>query len=258
MIIDANAWLGHWPFRQLRHNDAPGLLRLMDANCIDVAVVSSIHGIFYRNCQRANEELAAEIERHRDRFVPFATLNPNYPGWQRNLRICHDDLGMRGLRLFPAYHDYALIDGPCLELINAATELIMPVALPMRVVDARQRHWMDTERNLTLPELDAVVQACPKTTFIILNGLGLESASFMGESKANGRQIVADLSRMTAVLQNNLGALISNYGAGSVVFGTGMPFKYPKPAFLKMDILEASEEDKQRIRSGNMAGILGL
>jgi len=256
MIIDANAWLGHWPFRQLRHNDVSGLLKLMDANAIDVAVVSSIHGIFYKNCQRANEELAAETQNHRDRLVPLATLNPNYPGWERNLRICHEDFDMRGLRLFPAYHDYDLADTPALELIAAATELGMPVSLPQRVVDVRQRHWMDTERNLTLPEFEALARACPDTTFIILNALGLQEASFMGQS--DGRSIVADISRMTAVMHNDIGAMLDNFGSSSLVFGTGIPFKYPKPALLKMEILEASEADKEQIWSGNMRRILRM
>ena len=258
MIIDANAWLGHWPFRQLRYNDVPGLLRLMDANGIDMAVVSSIHGIFYKNCHRANEELAAQVDGHRDRLVLFATLNPNYPGWQRNLRLCREDLGMQGLRLFPTYHDYSLADASALELIEAAAELRMPVALPVRMVDIRQRHWMDTERTLTLPDLEVVVRRCLKATFIILNGLGFEWCSFLGEAHPTGRRIVVDLSRMTAVLQNSLGDTIARFGADAVVFGTGMPFNYPRPALLKLDLLEASDEDKERIRHGNMAQILGL
>ena len=256
-IIDANAWLGHWPFRQLHHNDVPGLLRLMDKHGIDKAVVASIHGIFYKNCHRANEELAEQVAPHLDRLVPFATLNPNYPGWQRNLRLCREELGMRGLRLYPMYHDYQLSDGSALELIAAATELGMPIQLPMRVVDVRQRHWLDTERNLTAEGLDAVTRACPGTSFIFLNALGLQPATFTAGSHA-GRRVVTDLSRLSAVLHDNLGELISEAGAGSVVFGTGIPFSYPKPALLKLEVLRASEADKERIAWGNMAAILGL
>ena len=60
MIIDVNAYLGHWPFRQLRHNTVKGLLNLMDRNGIDKAMVSSINAIFYKNCHAGNEELAIE------------------------------------------------------------------------------------------------------------------------------------------------------------------------------------------------------
>lgn len=258
MIIDANAWLGHWPFRQLRHNDTAGLLRLMDANGIDKAAVASIHGIFYKNCHRANEELAEQVAAHRDRLIPFATLNPTYPGWQRNLRLCRDDLGMHGLRLYPMYHDYELGGGPARELIAAATELGWPVALPMRVVDVRQRHWLDTERNLTPDEIDAVVHACPDTDFIFLNALGLRPTTFAEANRPGGRRVVTDLTRMTAVLHDNLGELLLQAGAGSVVFGTGIPFNYARPAFLKLEVLQAAEADTERIRHGNMAAILRM
>ena len=80
MIIDVNAWVGHWPFRRLRHNTVQGLLRLMDRSGIDRAVVASIHGVFYRDAHSANEELARQVLRHRDRLIPFATLNPTLCG----------------------------------------------------------------------------------------------------------------------------------------------------------------------------------
>ena len=258
MIIDANAWLGQWPFRQLRHNDVDGLLRLMDANGIDKAVVSSIHGIFYKNCQRANEELAEAVSGCHDRLLSFATLNPHYPGWERNLQLCRNDLGMRGLRVFPAYHQYDLTDGPSLEMIAAASELGWPVTITQRVVDVRQRHPMDTERLIGVAEFEAVVAACPQTSFIILNALGLEGSAMFAGNREGGRQVMTDISRMTAVMGNSMGVMVEKYGAGSLVFGTGFPFNYPRPALLKMDVLQADAATKEAIYHGNLERLLRL
>ena len=58
-MIDVNAYLGHFAFRQLRHNTAAGLLELMDSRRIERAVVSSAAAITYRNTQAGNEEVAA-------------------------------------------------------------------------------------------------------------------------------------------------------------------------------------------------------
>jgi predicted TIM-barrel fold metal-dependent hydrolase len=33
--------------------------------------------------------------------------------------------------------------------------------------------------------------------------------------------------------------------------GTGMPFNYPDPALLKLEVLDAGEPDKEKIRSQN-------
>ena len=56
---------------------------------------------------------------------------------------------------------------------------------------------------------------------------------------------------MSAVLANELGQLITNLGAERVMFGTGMPFNYPDPALVKLEVLDASEADKEKIRSQN-------
>lgn len=123
MLIDVNTYIGHWPFRQLRHHTATGLLKRMDQHGIDQAVVGSIHGIFYKNAHPANEELAKAVRRHRDRLIPFATLNPVYPGWEDDLRRSAEDLELGGIRLYPQYHGYRLTDQAGLELVDAVTAL---------------------------------------------------------------------------------------------------------------------------------------
>ena len=121
MLIDVNAYLGHFAFRHLRYNTAEELLKLMDEKEIDKAIVSSASAITYRNAQSGNEELFEEVKGHEDRLIPFAVINPAYAGWEDDLRMCHE-LGMRGLRLYPKWHNYNLTDICCIELIEAAVE----------------------------------------------------------------------------------------------------------------------------------------
>ena len=105
MIIDVNAYLGHFAFRQLRHNTAASLLALMDRARIERAMVSSASSSTYRNPQAGNEEVAADIKSHADRLFGFAVLNPAYAGWRDDLKICHQQFGMRGIRLYPGWHN---------------------------------------------------------------------------------------------------------------------------------------------------------
>ena len=123
MLIDTNAYLGSFAFRRLRHNTPDALLRLMDEKGIDKAIVSSASAITYRNAQSGNEQLAAAVTSHRDRLIPFAVVNPFYAGWQDDLKICHEELGMKGLRLYPKWHNYALSDRCLLDLIHAPPEV---------------------------------------------------------------------------------------------------------------------------------------
>ena len=75
-MFDVSAYLGHFAFRQLRHNTGSGLVRLMDRFGISRAAVSSAAAITYRNPQSGNEELATEVEAHRSRRDVLATIDP--------------------------------------------------------------------------------------------------------------------------------------------------------------------------------------
>jgi predicted TIM-barrel fold metal-dependent hydrolase len=253
MIIDVNAYLGHFAFRQLRHNTAASLLALMDAKRIDRAVVSSASAITYRNAQAGNEEVAAEVKGHRDRLIPLAVINPFYAGWQDDLKICHEEFAVAGLRLYPKWHNYRLSDRCCVELVNAATERGLVVSIPLRAEDQRQRSWLVDVPDVPHEELVALVKSCPQARFILLNGLGY-AKSPLG-LKANGlpANYALELSRLSAVLDNELGQLLTNLGAERVMFGSGMPFSYPDPALLKLEVLPASREDKEKIYWQNAA-----
>ena len=256
MIIDTNAYLGHFAFRQLRHNTADALLRLMDEKGIDRAVVSSADAVTYRNTQPANQELAAATKPHRDRLIPFAVVNPFYAGWKDDLKICHDELGMQGLRLYPKWHNYALSDECCLDLIRRATERGMPVSIPIRVVDYRQRSWLVDVPDVPLGEIVALVKACPEAKFILLNGAGYTRCALGKPDGGLPANYWIEISRLSAVLANEIGQLISGLGPERVVFVSGMPFKYPDPALLKLEVLDASDEVKEQVRGSNAARIL--
>ena len=253
MLIDVNTYIGHWPFRQLRHNTVRALVRRMDQHGIDRAVVASLHGMFYKNVQPANEELAGETRRYLDRLIPFATLNPTYPGWEEDLRRCAEDLGLCGIRLYPQYHGYPLNDPVGLELIDAATERGWAIQVPMRVVDRRQRHRWDLAEDLPVAAFEEIFSLRPQTRWMILNGVGLDGKRLPAEAR-----FLVEISRMTSVLQGTIPTLLETAGPEHVAFGTGMPFKVPEPALLKLDILDEPGPVKERIAWRNAAEMLGL
>ena len=251
MIVDVNAYLGHFAFRRLRHNTAASLLTLMDAKGIDKAVVSSASAITYRNAQAGNEELAEQVRGHRDRLIPFAVINPFYAGWQDDLKICREEFGMTGLRLYPKWHNYQLSSASCREVVDAATEQGMVISIPIRVEDNRGRSWLLNIPDIPLDEIVELVKAHPKTRFILLNGLGYTGSPLGRKDNGLPSNYAIELSRLSAVLANELGQLIANLGAERIMFGTGMPFNYPDPALVKLEVLDASDADKEKIRSQN-------
>ncbi len=257
-MIDVNAYLGHFAFRQLRHNTAGGLLRLMDRKRIERALVSSAASITYRNAHAGNEEVAAEIKSHRDRLMGCAVLNPGYAGWQDDLKTCHEEFGMRALRLYPRWHNYKLTDATCLELVHKAAERGLAVTIPMRVEDRRQQSWLVDIPDVNRDEAADLIKAVPQASFILMNGSGFASSILGRKNNGLPANYAIDISLLTAELNNEIGQLLSNLGEDRVVFGTGMPFHYADPALTKLEILDASEAVKEKIRRGNARRILKL
>ncbi|MBL8295409.1 MAG: amidohydrolase family protein [Bryobacterales bacterium] len=257
-MIDVNAYLGHFAFRALRHNTADGLLRLMDRKRIERALVSSASSITYRSAHAGNEEIAADLARHRDRLIGCAVLNPAYAGWRDDLRTCHEEFGMKALRLYPRWHNYKLTDESCQELIQQATRRGMAVTIPLRVEDRRQQSWLVDIPDVAHAEIAAAIQAAPEARFLLMNGSGF-AASVLGR-KNNGLppNYAIEISLLTVELANELGQLLQNLGEDRIVFGTGIPFHYPDPSLTKLEILDAPESVKQKIRAGNAARILRL
>jgi len=146
MLIDINAYVGHWPFMQLKHNTCDALHERMNKFGVDISVISNLNGIFYKNTQSANEELFEEIKskaKFRDRFIPFAVINPIYAGWRDDLEVCISKYGFKGVRIYPRYHDFEILDPACIELVKRVRDFGLPVAFNFRMDDSRQRSWMD-------------------------------------------------------------------------------------------------------------------
>ena len=171
MLLDINAYVGQWPFKRLRDNTCASLLERMNEFGVDMSVISSLNGIFYKNAQSSNEELYEEMRsdrRYGDRFIPFAVINPIYAGWRDDIRTCCDKMGMKGIRLYPLYHDYEGNDPSLIELVNIARDRGLVVAFSLRMVDSRQRSWMDVSKEWGLKDIIPVVR-CSRSRCSALN-----------------------------------------------------------------------------------------
>jgi len=256
MLIDINAHLGHYPFRQLRYNDTPGLLSLMDRNNIHKAVVSSLHAVFYRDAHRGNEELTDWVSEAPERLIPLATVNPTYAGWERDMDQALTEWNMKGIRLVPQYHGYSLTDASGQKALAVAAEHGVPVVLPQRLEDRRQKHHFDEARDLSFDEVLAAARLHPDLRVVFLNWLGINGGALVEAGMKE--RVLIDLTRMPVVLQKDLPSLIEILGIGSVAFGTHIPFNYPGPSLIKLELLNVSSRDRKRIAWKNAAEILGI
>lgn len=266
MIFDINAWLGVWPFRSLRDNTPESLVARLDGAGIDKAAVSQIEAMFHRNTQLANEKLAESVSGHAARLVPVATINPLFPGWEKDLARCHEGLGMKGVRLFPQYHDYPA-DGPdAVAVVTACAERGLPVSIPARIEDVRQRHWMDPGREVNQAQIARLIAAVPNATVLVPNARGLANSPIWRDESIRDRSWHFDLSlaEVHYVLHRSVNRMrdladyIEEGGADHLVFGSHVPISYVGPALVKRAILPVEAGTLDDICWNRAAKMFGL
>lgn len=261
MLLDINASVGHWPFQHYNYNTCGSLLSRMNKYGVNASVISNLNGIFYKNTQSANEELYSEInsdKRFRDRFIPFAVINPIYAGWQEDLSVCAGKFRFKGVRLYPLYHDYELTDPLCIELVRSARDKGMVVAFTLRMVDSRPRSWMDIQKEWALKDIIPVVKAIPDAKYMILNVANSTELAEDEKALLQSSDVLLDTSGRAI---SNLGALLKNFGNNKFAFGTHSPILDYVTGRLRIEALresEADEKSKELLRSGNAKRILGF
>lgn len=270
-LIDTNAYLGHFAARRLRFNTPAGLLALMDRAGIARACVSSAGAICYRSCHEGNLELWEGLNGglppgplpsgeggNGGRLIPFAVINPAYAAWETDLRWCAEAMGAKGLRIYPSWHGYKLSDGCCHELVGAAAELGMVLSIPQRVEDYRQRHPLLDTPDVNLNEMAALVAAHPQAKFLVTNAAGITGSDLVRQKDDLPANYWVDICRPDVVYGREAISLIEALGAERIVFGSCIPFCYPEPAVLRMEVLEKLGYDVDKIGSGNISALLGL
>ena len=263
MLIDTNAYVGHWPFRQRKYTTCATRLARMNQLGVDVSVVSNLNGIFYKNTQSANKELYDELtadRQYQDRFVPFAVINPLYGGWKNDLATCSEKMGMKGIRLYPKYHGYTLTNPLCIELVQRARDRGLPVALSLRMVDSRPSSWMDLERSTewALNDVVPIVRAVPDATYFILN---IANSTQLSEEETVLFRKSAIIMDTSGRALTNLGELLQKYGTDKFAFGTHSPILDDHTGLLRIESLreaEADEKTKELLRFGNAKRVLDL
>lgn len=257
MIFDLNASLGHYPFRRLRFGTAERLVAVMDRNGIDRALVTSLHALFYRDAHRGNEELWAETQPHAGRFVPVATVNPKYVGWERDLAEAVERWRTKAVALAPEHHGYALTDEAGRAVLSQISNYGLPVVLTQRFEDRRQRHRMDLAEDLQSRVLVQIARAHPRLKFLLVNWSGLDGAQ-LAAAGLGGRCLI-DFARLQVVYRKDVLKLMDALGVEAIAFGSHLPFDYAGPSLVKLEILgQLRPADAAAIAWRNAARFLGI
>ena len=127
---------------------------------------------------------------------------------------------MKGIRLYPTYHQYSLANPACIELVKMARDRDLPVALSLRMVDRRPSSWMDIKEEWQLKDVVPIIKAVPDAKYFIVNLANSVTLDEESTKLVKNASIIMDTSGR---LVSNLGELLTLYGKDKFAFGTHSP-----------------------------------
>jgi predicted TIM-barrel fold metal-dependent hydrolase len=213
-IIDCNVHVFDWPFRKLKYARTEAFLSKLRKHRITKAWAGSFEAVLNKQHDASNRRLAEECQAHGDgMLVPIGSVNPAAPDWEEDLRRCHAQYLMLGVRLYPTYHGYALDHANLPRLLDEAAKRGMLVQIVLRLEDERVHHPAIAAPAVDVSPLPEVLKKVPQAKVQLINSAGPLLAGNVG--------VLVKETNVTF----DIAATEGNGGIGRLIEGTNPSYK---------------------------------
>jgi predicted TIM-barrel fold metal-dependent hydrolase len=180
MIVDAHVHAGEYPLhftenfasqmmaavghpREDMKTLAPTLLSEMEAAGVDKVFLLAFDAQRTLNVKVPNEYVAQLCQTYPDRFIGFGSVDAGAPGAAEVVEYCATSLGLRGIKIAPAYVRLSPADRCWYEVYEAAQSLKLPVLAHTGVTPIKQAE----QRYFSPMLLDEVATHFPNLRLIL-------------------------------------------------------------------------------------------
>jgi predicted TIM-barrel fold metal-dependent hydrolase len=253
MITDTSVHIGSWPFRRPPWFETADIAKKLRSVQITEAWAGSFEGMLHKDLAGVNARLAEECQRYPGFLIPFGSVNPRLPDWEDDLRRCHEQHRMPGIRLHPNYHGYKLDDPAFARLLEQAAARRLVVQIAVRMEDERTHHPLMQVPAVDLGPLPAALARAPGVRVQVLNG------SFNPRDEtplvlARVGKVYFDFANVESV--GGLAKMLLRVGPERVVFGTHFPLFYPESALFKIRESALTDEEVRAVQHANARALL--
>ena len=261
-IIDTNVHLFQWPFRSLKYARTEALVAKLRKHRITKAWAGSFAAVLEKQLDGVNRILAEECRARGDgMLIPIGSLNPAWADWEEDLRRCHEQHHMPGLRLYPAYHGYALDDSEFVRLLAAAAKRDLLVQIVLRLEDERVHHPTIIVPPVDVSPLTGALTKVPDAKVQLVNSAGPLLANNV-VSLVKETKVAFDIAATEG--NGGVGKLIegtnpSYRGAIPVerlLFGSHAPYFPCESALLKLFESPLDREQLEMLMRGNASRLI--
>lgn len=251
-VIDTNISLFRWPFRRLPYDNTTALVEKLQSLGIQQAWAGSFECLLQRDIASVNERLAEACRRAPSGLLtPFGCVNPTLPDWEDDLRRCHDELGMPGIRLHPNYHGYSLDDARFKELLGMAREFRLLVQLAVSMEDTRTQIARLQTADVDLKPLPGLLHNATGPEVMLLN---YKPRGEVVRELAQAERITFDVARVEGT--DGIARLMQATSPQRVCFGTHAPFFIYEAALIKVYESQLPAEEIRQLLAANAKAAL--
>lgn len=256
MRIDANAFLGAYPFRRVPGTSPDAVLRAMDRVGVDQAWVTHLPGLFWRDPAEGNAWLY-HTTRGQPRLRPVAAIHPGLPGWERVLEEAVA-AGAPAVRCDPMFYGLDPAGGAMRQLMAACGEAGQLLVLTVRLEDERQRHPHDRAPELPAAAVRALIRSDPSARLLVTHAhRGFVEEVHFGSTPAEACRVWWDVCWIWGPPEDDLASLLGTVGFERFVFGTGQPLRLPEASVAKLDLLNLTADERALLEQHNVEDAVG-
>lgn len=257
MRIDANAFLGAYPYARVPGTSPDGVLAAMERTGVDEAWVTHLPSLFWRDPTEGNVWLYETCTKER-RLRPVPCVHPGLNKWEEVLSDASAQ-DAPAVRCDPHYFGLEPA-GPEMRVLAAACGAAkLPLTLAVRLEDVRQRHPNDRVPDLVPGAVRALIRSDEDVHLLVTHAdRGFIEEVHFGSTPEEAGRIWWDICWIWGPPEDHLETLLATIGVERFVFGTGQPLRLPENAVAKLDLLELSAKDRAKIESENArSGLCG-
>jgi uncharacterized protein len=236
-MIDVNAFIGAYPYRELPHPEPHVLVRVLEREGISRAWVGHLPTAFHRDVSAGNEALFTALEPFREHLDPVPAVRPDWPRWERALSEAQER-GACAVRAYPPQWGMSPSDPRLSRLAGACGEAGIPLVLTTRFEDGRQRQALDAAPELSGAHIRALVRADPRVKIVVTAaGRGLIEESHWGLAPPERARLWWDISWIWGPPEDDLAHLLRTIGASRFLFGSGWPLRLVQAPIANLQLL---------------------
>jgi predicted TIM-barrel fold metal-dependent hydrolase len=256
-IVDTNVHLFEWPFRKLKYARTDALVAKLQKHRITKAWAGSFEAVLHKQLDSVNRRLVEECQARGDgMLVAIGSVNPAWPDWEEDLRRCHEQYRMKGIRLYPGYHGYSLGHPAFARLLAEAAKRHVLVQIVLRMEDERVHHTVISIGAVDVAPLPELLKKLPEAKVQLINSAGPILGKHVS-TLIRDTQVAFDIAATEG--NGGVGRLIEgkNYSYRGAIplerllFGSHAPFFPCESALLKLFESPLSIDQLRKLMSAN-------